>query len=254
MNEENQNVLDPLPPGYTALVPFSRDRFRSMGRKKNAAAGFVAHLNSVLILTPEFFHAARHYPIVFSKDLNGTFIPVGVVGLEDRQNLFVDEQGYWRTDSYLPAYVRRWPFFTVQNQDDPKKSFICVDPNGLEENDTPLLDAEGEPTAAWRDTERMINEVEGARRMTLDFGRHLGELDLIEPFEAHAIARDGNKLRLGNMHRVSEERLNKLSDKQIRTLMNKGYLSRIYAHLLSIDNFQRLLDLRLERQPHAGEA
>lgn len=248
MNDQNENVLNPLPPGYRSLVPFSREHFKGMGRRKGAGASFMSELNSVLIMTPEFFQAARHYPIVFAKDFAGRFIPVGVTGFEEKQNLFVDAEGYWRTDAYLPAYVRRWPFFTVQPESDPKKHFICVDKTGLEPSDEPFLDENGEPTKTWPDTERLINEIESARRMTLDFGQHLTDLDLIEPFEAHAVAHNGERLRMGSLHRVSEERLNKLSDKQIRQLMNKGYLSRIYAHLVSLENFQRLLELRLQRQ------
>ncbi|MBW3568097.1 MAG: SapC family protein, partial [Proteobacteria bacterium] len=152
MNDQNENVLNPLPPGYRSLVPFSREHFKGMGRRKGAGAGFMSELNSVLIMTPEFFQAARHYPIVFAKDFSGRFIPVGVTGFEEKQNLFVDADGYWRTDAYLPAYVRRWPFFTVQPESDPKKHFICVDKTGLEPSDEPFLDENGEPMVVYHGT------------------------------------------------------------------------------------------------------
>lgn len=255
MTDADTIDASPLPPGYTALAPFNRENFRGLGRRRDAPAAFARELNALLITSVEFFQAARHYPIVFGRDAaTGGFIPVVVTGLEDRQNLFVDPDGRWRRGRYVPAYVRRWPFFTLQLQDNPEKSLVCVDPAGLEANDKPFLDERGEPTAAWKDTERLINDMEGARRQTLSMLRSLTALELLEPFEAHAVARRGGSLRLANMHRVSEERLNALPEKQLRQLMSKGFLSRVYAHLMSLDNFQLLLDLRLEQEHHEGEA
>ncbi len=253
---EPRNITDlPLPPGYTALEAFNRENFRGMGRRRDAPAAFVRELNALLITSVEFFQAARHYPIVFGRDTaNGGFVPIIITGLEDRQNLFVGEDGRWRAGRYVPAYVRRWPFFTVQLREEPEKSLVCVDPSGLEANDKPFLDARGEPTAAWKDAERLVNDMEAARRQTVSMLRTLAGLDILEPFEAHAVAKRGGSIRLANMHRISEAKLNALPEKQLRQLMSKGFLSRIYAHLMSLDNFQQLLDLRLEQEQHEGVA
>lgn len=255
MTDANRISDLPPPPGYTTLAPFNREQFRGMGRRRETPAAFARELNAVLITSVEFFQAARHYPIVFGRDTaTGGFIPVVITGLEEKQNLFVDADGRWRAGRYVPAYVRRWPFYTLQLQDDPEKSVVCVDPSGLEANDKAFLDDKGEPTAAWKDMERLMNDMEAARRQTLSLLRSLTTLELLEPFEAHAVARRGGSLRLSNMHRVSEAKLNALPEKQLRQLMSKGFLSRIYAHLMSLDNFQLLLDLRLEQEHHEGEA
>lgn len=255
MTDEQESAALPAPPGYRSLVPFNRERFRGMGRSRSAMTEFTRNLNSVFVTGIEFFQVARHYPIVFGRDAQtGGYVPVAMTGLEDRQNLFLTDDGRWRGDSYVPAYVRRWPFFAAQLKDNPERSLVCVDPAGLEPSDNPFIDETGEPTEHWRDTERMVNEMESARRQTQALMRALTDLDLIEPFEAHAVTREGKRMRMGNLFRVSEARLNKLPEKQIKQLMTKGYLSRIYAHLISLENFQRLLDLRLERQQHLGEA
>ena len=46
------------------------------------------------------------------------------------------------------------------------------------------------------------------------------------------------------MHRISEEKLQALPAGTLQELARNGMLSRVYAHLLSLDNFQRLLDRR----------
>ncbi len=45
------------------------------------------------------------------------------------------------------------------------------------------------------------------------------------------------------MHRVNEDRLNQLPAKAIKAMMSRGELSRVYAHLISLENFAKLLDL-----------
>ena len=45
------------------------------------------------------------------------------------------------------------------------------------------------------------------------------------------------------LFRVSEEKLNDLPGDVVKDLMARGELSRIYAHLMSLDNFTTLLDL-----------
>ena len=51
------------------------------------------------------------------------------------------------------------------------------------------------------------------------------------------------------MHRVAEKNLEHLNAAQLKNLVRKGILARIYAHLLSLENFARLLDRKGERPP-----
>ena len=87
-----------------------------------------------------------------------------------------------------------------------------------------------------------MRDLEAARRQTAALLTGLESLSLLEPFEAHAFGRDGQDHHLRGMLRVSEERLNALDARDIGRLMRQGELSRIYAHLMSLDNFKHLLD------------
>ena len=64
-------------------------------------------LNSVVIVGQEFLESAKHYPIVFTKTPNDEIIPVVVLGLRNNENLFVDAEGRWREERYVPAFFRR---------------------------------------------------------------------------------------------------------------------------------------------------
>ncbi|MCG8434237.1 MAG: SapC family protein, partial [Gammaproteobacteria bacterium] len=105
----------PTPPGYERLTPLDRQKHAGLGLRQDQAYRFAAQLNAIYIVATEFFVAAKHYPIVFGKDsATGAFLPVAITGLTDKQNLFVDNNGMWRKDCYVPAYVRRYPFSSVQ--------------------------------------------------------------------------------------------------------------------------------------------
>jgi hypothetical protein len=56
-----------------------------------------------------------------------------------------------------------------------------------------------------------------------------------------ASLREGGAMNLGGMHRVDERKLEFLNAAQHRNLIRKGVMGRIYAHLISLENFARLL-------------
>jgi hypothetical protein len=57
----------------------------------------------------------------------------------------------------------------------------------------------------------------------------------------------GSALQLTGMHRVDEKKIEHLNTSQLKNLVKKGILGRLYAHLLSLDNFSRLLGRKAGR-------
>jgi len=51
-------------------------------------------------------------------------------------------------------------------------------------------------------------------------------------------------MQLEGMHRVARASLDALPADQLRRLMSAGAMEKIYSHLLSLDNFRRLLSRR----------
>ena len=242
----SNGYLDP-PPGYGSIVPFDRDEHRGLIGPRDYR--FAGALHGIYVTVQEFFRAAAHYPIVFFSPAPTRWLPLALTGLTVGKNLFVDEQGEWRHGTYVPAYVRRYPFCTATNADpnDPETQFIVyVDKDALrpvEPPAQPFFDFNGDPTEAWSTRERLIREMEAARVITEAFAAQLEKLALFEPFEAHAQPVRGAPMLVRGLFRVSEDRLNTLSGEAVKELMVRGELSRIYAHLMSLDNFAALLDL-----------
>ena len=68
----------------------------------------------------------------------------------------------------------------------------------------------------------------------------LADYALLEPVTLQASLQTG-PMSFGGMYRVEEKRLEFLNAAQHKNLIRKGIMGRIYAHLLSLENFARLV-------------
>ena len=119
-----------------------------------------------------------------------------------------------------------------------------------------LYDKQGEPLSAWQARQKLLFDYEADLLRSEDMCRSVATLQLFEPFTMQATPNEGAPLAMTGMHRIAEPKLAELAPESIKELVQKGILSRIYAHLISLNNFGRLLDRRVSgaRQPDAKPA
>jgi hypothetical protein len=196
---------------------------------------------------------ARHYPIVFTTSDGGkSYAAVAVLGLAGGENLFWDA-GRWAEGVYVPAYARRYPFCMARvnvNKVQQKDRLICVEKSALDEGGEAMFDASGNATEKWKGVERLLAEYEADLERMREMCALLGDYGLLEPFNMQATLKKekgGGSMQMTGMHRVAEKNLENLNTAQLKNLMRKGYLARLYIHLLSLENFGRLLDRKSER-------
>lgn len=219
-------------------MPLDRERHKGLA-PVGARFAFAAKLQAVPLQVIEFLHAHSHFPIVFTTHGDRP-VPVAVMSLEADDNRFVGADGTWASKTYLPAWLRRWPCFTAGTPDG--RRVVCVDDTALGASEEPWFDAHAQPTLQWRPWERLLEEMEKAQPATDAFVDRLVALDLLRPFEAHAAPGVGEPKRLRGMQRVEESRLAALPDADIARLLRDGHLSRIHAHLFSLEHFRTLMD------------
>ena len=112
-----------------------------------------------------------------------------------------------------------------------------------------MFDAKGQPLAKWKEIEKLLTEYEVDLERSREMCSILGDYGLLEPFTLQAKFNEGgDPINLTGMHRVAEGKIEHLNASQLKNLVKKGILSRIYAHLLSLDNFARLLDRKATRK------
>jgi hypothetical protein len=234
------------PYGYKDIVPFDRTKKVKLPHA-GELPGFAGTTNAIPMSYVEFSVACRDYPLVFATSDNGrSYSPVAVIGLSNGENLFVAD-GRWDPQVYLPAYVRRYPFCmsrVTMNGVEQDQRLICVEQAFLNDDGESLFDAGGAPLDTWKPIEQLLREYEADIERTREMCGILNDYALLEPFTLQAQVNGGAALNLSGMFRVDEKKLEFLNAAQHKNLIKKGIMGRIYAHLISLENFGRLVNRR----------
>jgi len=253
--QAGENAPKPaLPLFYTSPAPVTADRH---SKKKLAEAGdyrFAANANSVPLNGTEFGAAMRHYPIVFTRSDNP--FPVALLGLRPDINLMVDEDGTWEQGTYIPDYVRRYPFIFVAGPE-RDRMVLCIDEASSRLNDKqgePLYDADSKPTKTTQEALDFCGSYQQRHRVTQAFATALMEHGLLVEQNAQVTLADGTKTQLHGFTVVDVEKLNRVRDETFLEWRQKGWLPLIYLHLASAASWGTLVDRAALRGDGAPKA
>jgi hypothetical protein len=236
---------------YSQPEPLSVDLHGALGvNAVEKPYAFVAASHIVPLTVTEFAPGALSYPVVFLGDNKQ---PCAVMGLRQGENLYIDTAGDFRPEAYIPAYVRRYPF-VFANDDTQNRMILCVDraaPFLVEGGEVPLFE-DGQPSAYVNQAMEFCNNFEQERARTDSFVKLLTDLDLFETREANFTPRNpdgsaGTPQKLAEYFAVSEEKLKALPAEKLVELRDNGALGQIYAHLVSLLGWDRLIALAFQR-------
>jgi hypothetical protein len=124
-----------------------------------------------------------------------------------------------------------------------KQRIVCVEKGAIADRGEPLYDREGKPLPAWTTLEKLIFDYENDLMRSEELCRLMAGMKLLEPFTMKAEV-DGFTMQLEGMHRIARSALDGLPEPELRKLMTTGMMDKVYAHLMSLDNFRRLLNRR----------
>ena len=210
---------------------------------------FISHLNSSPLLATEIAFAAIEFPVIFSATANeGEYMPLAVMGLKDGQNLLLNDKNVLST-RYVPAFVRRYPFVLGGNKDSEMMA-LCIDEDSKcfsqdGSKGSRLFQDDGSHSEFLTDVVEFLKDYQFRAEMTRNFTKRLHELDLLEPMSANISFKDKEdaSINLGGFFVVKREKLKAISDADALDLFKKDGLELIYAHIQSLSNFNRLIDI-----------
>jgi hypothetical protein len=248
---------------YSQPEPLSSEMHGKMGVKSmDGPFGFAKAGHAIPLTVGEFPLAAVTGPIIFVGEDK---LPIAVMGLNAGDNMFLRDDGLFEPGIYIPAYIRRYPF-VFANDDSAKQMVLCID-RGAEfivdkDFDQPFFDADGEPSQYTKNCIEFCNNFEIERQRTQSFVQLLKDLDLFETKTAsftpmNPDGTQGEPQKIAEYFGVSEDKLNALPADKLVELRGNGALAQIYAHLLSLVGWDRLVALALARaqaQPQAANA
>jgi len=227
---------------YASPRPLDRVRDKNMKLNRPKDFRFAAKTNAIPLLVDEFPIAAAHYPIVFANGPSP--VPAVVVGLRNDENLFIDKDGAWVEGSYLPAYIRRYPFILM---DDPenKQFVLCLEDNcGLMKEDGEFSLFEGEePSAFTKSAMEFCGALRQQGEATDEFVKALKEHELLVANNAEIVSPEGTRFVLSGFLIIDPKKFDALPDSVIIQWRKKGWLGLVYAQLLSSHRWQNLVSL-----------
>ena len=237
---------------YTKPTPLSKDAHSKMGVSQvSNPFEFMKKSHFMPITAPEFGSASSSFPIIFAGEARS---PLCVMGIRQDENLLVGDDGRYNQDFYMPAFARRYPF--VLAGDEANDRFIvCVDEAAdcvVKKNpERPFFEGD-ELSAFSKEAFEFLQAFERDRRATEVMVARFKELDLFEQKEMNFQGNnpDGSlapKQKIADYFAVTEERIKKLKDKELRELTDNGYLAVAYAHILSLTNWQRMVNMTLRK-------
>jgi hypothetical protein len=235
-----------LPIFYRRPRPLNSEADRGKSLLLAADHGFARGTNSLVLNGGEFRQAMRSYPIVFS--LAEPVSAFAVVGLLDNENLFVDADGKWLPDAYVPAYVRRYPFILME-QAGSTELIVCFDEDSglvVDSAERPLFES-GEPTKLLQNVIGFCREFHAQHAATMAFVRALAAQGLLVRNEARIALSSGRQMTLRGFDVVDEAKFNAVPDELFLDWRRRGWVHLIYCHLMSMGNFARLVDLAAKR-------
>jgi hypothetical protein len=238
---------------YSKPEPLNKELHAKLGlRRIDGPFAFAAGSHVAPLTVTEFPIAALNFPIIFAGE---RYQPLAVMGINADHNMFIQANGQFEAGVYVPAYIRRYPF-VLANDTVNDQMVVCIDRSASmlgDLPDLPFFDPAGEPTDYTKGCIQFCNDYEVENRRTEAFVGLLKELDLFETRkQLHTpVAPDGTQgppQEIAEYFAVSEEKVKALPDAKLRELMDNGALGQIYAHLVSLSGWDRLIALTLSRQ------
>lgn len=249
---------------YEHPVPLNRAEHKDLRLRGVPNMKFAMNTHSVPLTGAEFGLAARDLMIVFAGTDAANAGPIALLGLRQNENLYVDEAGQWAPNTYVPAFVRRYPFVLAEKPEGQQGGdftvFLDEGFEGFNATDGQrLFNEDGTDTELLTNAVGFLSEFQQNIERTRAFMATLVKHDLLEArnVQLHKGAPDsGRGITLNGLFTISEDKLRALDEKVTHELMADGVLAWAYAHLLSLNNIDRLarrLDER-ERGEAAGKS
>lgn len=261
--ENTQNTQQPELSGnvlfYKNPQPLNPEQHAGLGVKQiEDPFGFLRTAHAVPVTVTEFGMASTAYPLIF---IGEEFTPIAAMGVRQGENLFVRDDGQTEPDFYVPAFVRRYPF-VFANDNNSDRLLLCVDrdaPMVTNQPEVPLFE-NGEPSAFTQNAIEFCQEFERQRRATEEFVNIVRSMGLFEQKTVAFQPRDpqgnpvGEQQKIADYWAIDENKLNELTDEQFNELRANGALGAIYAHMISLLNWQRVISRALRSQQNAAPA
>ena len=235
---------------YQNIVTLDKVKHQSIELLDVFNLDFANGINFVPILHTELSQVAQELPVVFLKTGNTEFTLAAVVGLRDKENLQIKD-GRW-AGRYIPAFIRRYPFITLSQPDNPAQFFIAIDESAhclisghnrkkTSQSSEPLFEGEA-PGKKIQQVLPFLQKYHLEHRNTMNFCQQLADLQLLTSSNLKIQSKAGQTYQVNGVWIIEETSLKKLSPETLHRLLSEDSLSKIIQQQFSLNHFTELTE------------
>lgn len=237
---------------YKNIVPISRETHKKLKFNAPKNLAFTANAHWVPLAGEEFYQAALNYPILFMGAEAGdgkitSYTAVAILGLANEKNDYLDHENKWRSDTYIPAFIRRYPF-VLASVPNKTELTVCFDSESGMFNEVEgieLFNSDGSVSPFMEDRINFLNTYKNSMEQTTKFLETIAKMGLFKKQSIDIRSQTGQTARLENFWIIDTEKFDKLSGDQLAKLHKHGYLGWMFAQLMSMNNLPALMNLHL---------
>ncbi|MCG5498996.1 SapC family protein [Ectothiorhodospira variabilis] len=224
---------------YKNLQPLQSTRHGQLRLNPEGGYAYAGQENFAPVFLQELPNLVREYFICFPN--NQTDLPHVLLGFVKDKNAYVSPHGQW-LGSYVPAYLRRYPFSLARGDDQASDTFtVALD----EQADClggdlgePLFTEQGAPSEALEARIQLLKGIEAQRQRTQEAVREIERQGLFKMEQLSIQRRDQPVANIGGLRMVDSDALEALDGEALKRLQSLGALELIHAHRLSLSNLR----------------
>ena len=207
---------------------------------------FFAQERTAPLVAAEFPKACVAFPIAWLENGRG-YEPVALLGLQQSENLFINGQQRW-VGAYTPAHLRNQPFRLIPTDKERLTLGVREDLNLVSDTDAgiPFFNENGELSDEVHSVVDRLQKLETNRTASAIATQALADAGILTPWTLTPMV-NGEKVRLGGLFHVSQEKLNNVDAQTLAELRDKGALAMAYCQQISQQLIQRLEMLHEQR-------
>ena len=215
---------------------------------------FGNNVSSVITFPTEFAQIQREYPILFQKlPQTGEFQSIVLLGIKPGENLFLRDS-QWHA-SYIPAVMSCEPFIIgFEDQSNiggsEHQPIIYVDMNSSRisrtEGEAIFREFGGNTNYLGKITQNLHALYQGLSASKAMFTL-LNELELIDPVDLEIKLNNEQMYRLKGNYTINPDKLASLDGDSLAKLHQAGILECAFFVSASLNNMQKLIDIKNSR-------
>lgn len=232
---------------YKNLVVLDKEQHKSLKLNPLESLSFAKDVDFMPVVANEVSLVGAAFPVVFTADETPSLVSLVSLG---GGSLAINEDGKWIT-SYVPAYLRKYPFALASTQENPEQKVILIDEDSLVFSKTKgkqLFKKDSSHSEVLSNAINFLTAYENESVVTNNVAKVIADSGILEDREISVGEGEEKKVLVEGFKVVNREKLNELSDDILADWVRKGIISLIDAHLKSLDNIQTLFNIAHQRQ------